>query len=95
MLKIENEILYIYGKKNANVIFSAETLIHSFSINNVNVEKMQSWAKYQYDRKHKGCILFIMNNTPVVLSPQMWKILIDVIDDYLIDKEVEKIKKIS
>lgn len=90
--KIENNILYIYGKKNANVIYAGNELLYKFSLNDIDLENFLFWAKHQMSRGHKGSILFILDNTPVVLAPDMWKLFINIAEDYFIEQEIHKLK---
>lgn len=91
--KIENKFIYIYGRKEANVIYKGNELLHSFSLDDIDLDKALFWAKHQLNRKHKGSILFLFKETPILLSPEMWKSFIEYVDDYFIELEVNKLKK--
>lgn len=91
--EINNNCINIYGRKEGNVIYKGKELLHSFSLDDIELEKALFWAKHQLNRKHKGTILFLFKETPILLSPEMWKAFIEYVDDYFVELEVNKLKK--
>ena len=91
--KIENNKIHIYGKKEGNVIYEGNEHLFTFPLDDLDLEKFLFWAKHKNNRGHKGTILFLFKETPVLLAPEMWKNFIEFLDDYFVEQEVLKLKK--